>query len=47
MMNAGRAGGGFLDLHAAAAAGDVAKVKRWVVERSTPVDSRKEVRIIC
>ncbi len=44
-MNVGRAGaaGGFLDLHAAAAAGDVLKVKRWITDRGTAVDTRKEV----
>jgi hypothetical protein len=36
--------GAFLDLHAAAVAGDCTKVKRWIVDRGSAVDARKDVR---
>lgn len=42
-MNALRAGS-FQDVHQAATAGDVPRLRRWISERGTPVDQRKEVR---
>jgi hypothetical protein len=37
--------GAFLDLHAAAVAGDCTKVKRWIVDRGSAVDARKDVLV--